>query len=123
MMSDVQNEQRMQRMQRELELVPMVQQAMMQANEGLERLIAVGGLSPAEARWADQAMLAIWDRAMVLEGIARGREIGLAQSRPAPVPAEDVSEEDIGTLAAETAEAQDMEMNGDGIAEDGADLV
>jgi hypothetical protein len=61
----------------------MVQQAMMQANEGLERLIAVGGLSPAEARWADQAMLAIWDRAMVLEGIARGREIALAQSRPA----------------------------------------
>ena len=82
-MSDVQNDQRLQRMQRELELVPMVQQAMMQANEGLERLIAVGGLSPAEARWADQAMLAVWDRAMVLEGIARGREIALAQSRPA----------------------------------------
>jgi hypothetical protein len=53
---------------------------MMQANEGLERLIAVGGLSPAEAQWANQAMLAIWDRAMVLEGIARGREIALAQS-------------------------------------------
>lgn len=122
MMSDVQNEQRMQRMQRELELVPMVQQAMMQANEGLERLIAVGGLSPAEARWADQAMLAIWDRAMVLEGIARGREIGLARSRPAPAPASE-ADEDIEALSAETAEAQDMEMNGDGIAEDGADLV
>lgn len=82
MMADVQNDQRLQRMQRELELVPMVQQAMMQANEGLERLIAIGGLSPAEARWADQSMLAIWDRAMVLEGIARGREIALAQSGP-----------------------------------------
>lgn len=109
MMADVQNDQRLQRMQRELELVPQIQQAMMQANEGLERLIAVGGLSPAEARWADQSMLAIWDRAMVLEGIARGREIGVAQFRPAPAQQTegdaqvDVPEEDDTAVAMDDA--------------------
>ena len=82
-MSDIHADEGMQRMQRELELIPQVQQAMMQANRGLEMLIAVGGLSPAEVQFAQEAQLAIWQRAMVLEGIARGREIALAQSRPA----------------------------------------
>lgn len=121
MMSDVQNDERLQRLQRELELIPQIQQAMMQANKGLEMLMAIGGLTQAEAQWANQTMLSVWDRAMVLEGIARGREIALAQSRPAQqaVQMDDAPvemSEGYDELAAETADAQDAEG---GVADDG----
>lgn len=93
-MSDIQADERTQRLQRELELIPQIQQAMMQANRGLEMLVAIGGLSQAEVRWAEQAQLAVWDRAMVLEGMGRGREISLAQTTQAAVPAEVPGDED-----------------------------
>lgn len=50
-----------------------------------------------------------------------GMAVALALEKDASASVEDAL--DIETLSAETAEAQDMEMNGDGIAEDGADLV
>lgn len=91
-MAEVNQQERLGRMQAEAETLQRLQGALMEANRTLESLGSIGGLSPAEAGWMQKAQLANWTEAMVAEGMLNVR---MAQLRQAMPPAEPEAEDEV----------------------------